>query len=192
MPRDRSRSPRRKERRRSRSRERDRRPDEAEKRLDKFGRDVSSRPTDRYGSSRGFREEAGSSRRREESRDDRSYGRSNRDDDKRYNRNQGFGHHDSYSNYSTSDHDNRVDTGGSNYYDDPRQTSKEKFEDQDDEVDEETRKMQQLMGIGGFDTTKNKKVANNVGGYAKVNKTQKYRQYMNRRGGFNRPLDYVQ
>uniref|UniRef100_A0A915DG03 U4/U6.U5 small nuclear ribonucleoprotein 27 kDa protein n=1 Tax=Ditylenchus dipsaci TaxID=166011 RepID=A0A915DG03_9BILA len=55
-------------------------------------------------------------------------------------------------------------------------------------VDEE---MSKLMGFGNFDTTKNKKVSDNVDGMAKINKPRKYRQYMNRKGGFNRPLDYV-
>jgi U4/U6.U5 tri-snRNP-associated protein 3 len=48
--------------------------------------------------------------------------------------------------------------------------------------------MQAMMGFGGFGTTKNKKVAgNNVGSVRKEKKTE-YRQYMNRQGGFNRPL----
>jgi U4/U6.U5 tri-snRNP-associated protein 3 len=51
--------------------------------------------------------------------------------------------------------------------------------------------MMRLMGFGGFDTTKNKHVDGNVQGEAKINRARKYRQYMNRRGGFNRPLDYV-
>ncbi|KAI1714291.1 U4/U6.U5 small nuclear ribonucleoprotein 27 kDa protein [Ditylenchus destructor] len=55
-------------------------------------------------------------------------------------------------------------------------------------VDEE---MSKLMGFAGFDTTKNKKVPGNVDGVSKINKPRKYRQYMNRKGGFNRPLDYV-
>lgn len=51
--------------------------------------------------------------------------------------------------------------------------------------------MMKLMGFGDFNTTKNKKVADNTGGSVKINKPRKYRQYMNRKGGFNRPLDYV-
>lgn len=51
--------------------------------------------------------------------------------------------------------------------------------------------LMQQMGFTGFDTTKNKKVPGNVDGMAKVNKPRKYRQYMNRKGGFNRPLDYI-
>uniref|UniRef100_A0AC34FW36 U4/U6.U5 small nuclear ribonucleoprotein 27 kDa protein n=1 Tax=Panagrolaimus sp. ES5 TaxID=591445 RepID=A0AC34FW36_9BILA len=51
--------------------------------------------------------------------------------------------------------------------------------------------MMKMMGFGGFDTTKNKKVEGNMDGIAKVNKPRKFRQYMNRKGGFNRPLDYI-
>lgn len=57
----------------------------------------------------------------------------------------------------------------------------------------EEEQMQALMGFGGFDSTKGKPVVDNVqgvatGGIRKENKRE-YRQYMNRRGGFNRPLD---
>jgi U4/U6.U5 tri-snRNP-associated protein 3 len=64
-------------------------------------------------------------------------------------------------------------------------------EEEDDvevEVDDDTAAMQAMMGFGGFGTTKNKKIAgNNVGGVRKEKKSE-YRQYMNRQGGFNRPL----
>ncbi|KAG1138037.1 hypothetical protein G6F38_010856 [Rhizopus arrhizus] len=60
--------------------------------------------------------------------------------------------------------------------------------EEDGEEDEET-KMMKLMGFGGFDTTKNKKVPGADVSGAKIRKAIKYRQYMNRRGGFNRPLD---
>jgi U4/U6.U5 tri-snRNP-associated protein 3 len=60
--------------------------------------------------------------------------------------------------------------------------------DMDDIVDSD---MMQLMGFSNFDSTKNKHVDGNVQGEAKLNRPRKYRQYMNRRGGFNRPLDYV-
>jgi U4/U6.U5 tri-snRNP-associated protein 3 len=46
--------------------------------------------------------------------------------------------------------------------------------------------MMKLMGFGGFDTTKNKKVSGADVSGAKIRKPIKYRQYMNRRGGFNR------
>ncbi|KAK6040184.1 hypothetical protein COOONC_22311, partial [Cooperia oncophora] len=48
-----------------------------------------------------------------------------------------------------------------------------------------------LMGFTGFNTTKNKKVHVNYDGAVKINKPRRYRQYMNRKGGFNRPLDYI-
>jgi U4/U6.U5 tri-snRNP-associated protein 3 len=48
--------------------------------------------------------------------------------------------------------------------------------------------MQAMMGFGGFSTTQNKKVpGNDVSAVRKEKKTE-YRQYMNRVGGFNRPL----
>lgn len=54
--------------------------------------------------------------------------------------------------------------------------------------DDDLAAMQAMMGFGGFGTTKNKKVlGNNAGGVRKEKKTE-YRQYMNRNGGFNRPL----
>ena len=57
-----------------------------------------------------------------------------------------------------------------------------------EEEDDDFAAMQAMMGFGGFGTTKNKKVSgNNAGGVRKEKKTE-YRQYMNRNGGFNRPL----
>ena len=56
---------------------------------------------------------------------------------------------------------------------------------------EEEINMMKLMGIDGFGSTKGEKVkGNNAGAVHNVVK-RKYRQYMNRKGGFNRPLDYV-
>mmetsp|Transcript_42322 Transcript_42322/g.62807 ORF Transcript_42322/g.62807 Transcript_42322/m.62807 type:complete len:164 (-) Transcript_42322:420-911(-) len=54
--------------------------------------------------------------------------------------------------------------------------------------------MQALLGFsGGFDSTKEKKVEDNhtsaAKGVAQKHKARKYRQYMNRKGGFNRPLE---
>ncbi|KAG8531908.1 uncharacterized protein KY384_003544 [Bacidia gigantensis] len=60
----------------------------------------------------------------------------------------------------------------------------------DMEIDEnpEEAEMRRMLGFGGFKTTKNTKVkGNNVYGVRKENKIE-YRQYMNRVGGFNRPL----
>jgi len=61
-------------------------------------------------------------------------------------------------------------------------------------LDEEAQ-MAALLGFGSFETTKHKAVEDNqntanVGG-VKKNPVRHYRQYMNRRGGFNRPLDKV-
>ncbi|BFZ55175.1 hypothetical protein PYCC9005_002215 [Savitreella phatthalungensis] len=52
--------------------------------------------------------------------------------------------------------------------------------------------MAAMMGFGGFGSTKNTKVQGNGKGGAIVGKaaqTTKYRQYMNRQGGFNRALE---
>ncbi|XP_042898828.2 U4/U6.U5 small nuclear ribonucleoprotein 27 kDa protein [Parasteatoda tepidariorum] len=56
---------------------------------------------------------------------------------------------------------------------------------------DEEKEMMKLMGFGNFDTTKGKHVAGNVAYGTHVIQKRKYRQYMNRKGGFNRPLDFV-
>jgi len=56
---------------------------------------------------------------------------------------------------------------------------------------QEEQDMMKVMGFGTFDSTKNKKVKGNNVGEVHVVVKRKYRQYMNRKGGFNRPLDYV-
>ncbi|KAM3423272.1 hypothetical protein BST61_g713 [Cercospora zeina] len=60
-------------------------------------------------------------------------------------------------------------------------------EDEDSEAE-----MRRIMGFGDFKSTKNTKVPGNDRNYAvyKVKKSE-YRQYMNRVGGFNRPLDAI-
>lgn len=64
-------------------------------------------------------------------------------------------------------------------------------EDEEDDVvveDDGLDAMAAMMGFGGFGSTKGKKIlGNNVGAVKKEKKTE-YRQYMNRVGGFNRPL----
>lgn len=56
--------------------------------------------------------------------------------------------------------------------------------DEDDEV----ALLKEMMGFSTFKSTQNTKVpGNNVYGVRKEKKTE-YRQYMNRVGGFNRPL----
>uniref|UniRef100_A0A090XEJ7 U4/U6.U5 small nuclear ribonucleoprotein 27 kDa protein n=1 Tax=Ixodes ricinus TaxID=34613 RepID=A0A090XEJ7_IXORI len=56
---------------------------------------------------------------------------------------------------------------------------------------EEEKEMMKIMGFGSFDSSKGKHIpGNNVYAVHVIHK-RKYRQYMNRKGGFNRPLDYV-
>ncbi|PSS00845.1 hypothetical protein BD289DRAFT_450185 [Coniella lustricola] len=73
------------------------------------------------------------------------------------------------------------------HYDEP--AAEPMDEDDDVEVEDDGMgDMAAMMGFGGFGTTKGKKIAgNNVGAVRKEKKTE-YRQYMNRQGGFNRPL----
>jgi U4/U6.U5 tri-snRNP-associated protein 3 len=58
---------------------------------------------------------------------------------------------------------------------------------------DEEEQMQRLLGFSGFATTKGTEVLDNQTTAAKgataKHKARKYRQYMNRKGGFNRPLD---
>lgn len=64
-------------------------------------------------------------------------------------------------------------------------------EDDDDivvEEDPDVAAMQAMLGIGGFGTTKQKKVPGNDQYAVRKEKKTEYRQYMNRVGGFNRPL----
>jgi len=59
------------------------------------------------------------------------------------------------------------------------------------EIDPETEAMNAMMGFGGFGTTKGKEISGNQEGAVFVKKQRTWRQYMNRRGGFNRPLDKI-
>ncbi|XP_021163142.2 U4/U6.U5 small nuclear ribonucleoprotein 27 kDa protein isoform X2 [Fundulus heteroclitus] len=83
--------------------------------------------------------------------------------------------------------------------DDERKDSKDKAgkpiqisaEDMEGKTEEEI-EMMKLMGFASFDTTKGKKTDGSVNAYAvNVSMKRKYRQYMNRKGGFNRPLDFI-
>ncbi|EGG00411.1 uncharacterized protein MELLADRAFT_93251 [Melampsora larici-populina 98AG31] len=66
-----------------------------------------------------------------------------------------------------------------------------KVDEDEDEEDEEA-KMARLMGFSSLSTTKGKHVnGNSEAGTVDVVKVRTWRQYMNRRGGFNRPLDKV-
>ncbi|KAF9100271.1 hypothetical protein BGX29_009300 [Mortierella sp. GBA35] len=55
--------------------------------------------------------------------------------------------------------------------------------------EEQEARMMAMMGFGGFDSTKGKKVAGADVSGVDIKQQRQYRQYMNRRGGFNRPLD---
>lgn len=63
-------------------------------------------------------------------------------------------------------------------------------EDEDEEAE-----MKRIMGISDFGSTKGKAVEGNHSGPAagtvSKHKARKYRQYMNRQGGFNKPLDKI-
>nr|XP_027228902.1 U4/U6.U5 small nuclear ribonucleoprotein 27 kDa protein-like isoform X5 [Penaeus vannamei] len=60
-----------------------------------------------------------------------------------------------------------------------------------EELTAEEKQMAEVMGFASFHTTKGKKVDGNNAGAVHVIMKRKYRQYMNRKGGFNRPLDFV-
>jgi len=51
--------------------------------------------------------------------------------------------------------------------------------------------MMAIMGVSGFGTSKGKHVDGNQEGFVDIKKRRTWRQYMNRRGGFNRPLDKI-
>ncbi|CAL1616445.1 unnamed protein product [Knipowitschia caucasica] len=65
-------------------------------------------------------------------------------------------------------------------------------EDMEGKTEEEI-EMIKLMGFGAFDSSKGKKRNDSsVHAHAiNVSMKRKYRQYMNRKGGFNRPLDFI-
>ena len=74
----------------------------------------------------------------------------------------------------------------------PQETIIKVNEEELEGLDQEEQ-MRLLMGIQGFGTTKGKEVEDNKNsaarGVAAKNKARKYRQYMNRKNGFNRPLE---
>jgi U4/U6.U5 tri-snRNP-associated protein 3 len=55
-------------------------------------------------------------------------------------------------------------------------------------IGEDSTMMRQLMGFDTFDTTKGKHVEGTDASGVKKKKKAKFRQYMNREKGFNRPL----
>lgn len=60
-----------------------------------------------------------------------------------------------------------------------------------EDVSEADASMMAAMGFGGFGTTKGKEVGGNQDGGVFIKKQRTWRQYMNRKGGFNRPLDKI-
>jgi U4/U6.U5 tri-snRNP-associated protein 3 len=74
----------------------------------------------------------------------------------------------------------------------PQETIIEVNQEELEGLDEEEQ-MKMLMGIQGFGSTKGEQVEDNktsaARGVAAKNKARKYRQYMNRKNGFNRPLE---
>jgi len=66
----------------------------------------------------------------------------------------------------------------------------EEEEEEDDVIieDDGLADMQAMMGFGGFGTTQQKKIPGNNAYAVRKEKKTEYRQYMNRVGGFNRPL----
>ncbi|PRP80301.1 hypothetical protein PROFUN_11779 [Planoprotostelium fungivorum] len=74
-----------------------------------------------------------------------------------------------------------------------KRKKEEKEEEKEEELDPNSEEyMMKQMGLTtGFGSTKGKHVESNEIGTegARVNSARVYRQYMNRRGGFNRPLD---
>ncbi|KJA27498.1 hypothetical protein HYPSUDRAFT_35414 [Hypholoma sublateritium FD-334 SS-4] len=60
-----------------------------------------------------------------------------------------------------------------------------------EEENDDDAAMMAMMGVTGFGSTKGKQVPGNQEGSADVKKARTWRQYMNRRGGFNRPLDKI-
>ncbi|WVO21650.1 uncharacterized protein IAS62_002960 [Cryptococcus decagattii] len=72
-----------------------------------------------------------------------------------------------------------------------REERKREQESEEPDADDPEAQMAAMMGFGGFNSTKKKGIGQNVEGDASVHKQRTWRQYMNRRGGFNRPLDKV-
>ncbi|KAJ1909926.1 hypothetical protein H4219_006319, partial [Mycoemilia scoparia] len=71
----------------------------------------------------------------------------------------------------------------------PKDNSHKDEEEEGLVQDDSEQALMELMGFGGFGTTKGQHVEGNAKGEASVKKERKYRQYMNRKGGFNRPLE---
>lgn len=72
-----------------------------------------------------------------------------------------------------------------------RSNKKKKTNDHLEIVNPDEAAMMKALGFNSFNSTKGKKVEGNDVGAVHVIKKRSYRQYMNRKGGFNRPLDKV-
>lgn len=70
----------------------------------------------------------------------------------------------------------------------PANGAKAKEAEEAEEEDPELALMRKMMGFAGFKSTKNTKVPGNDVSAVRKEKKAEYRQYMNRVGGFNRPL----
>jgi len=60
-----------------------------------------------------------------------------------------------------------------------------------DDTNDDDAAMMATMGLSNFGSTKGQAVAGNQEGAVNIKKVRTWRQYMNRRGGFNRPLDKI-
>ncbi|KAL4265993.1 SNUT3 family protein [Pleurotus pulmonarius] len=74
---------------------------------------------------------------------------------------------------------------------DPKERMDIAEEGEAEDVEQDDSAMMAMMGLSGFGTTKGKQVEGNQEGGADIKKIRTWRQYMNRRGGFNRPLDKI-
>ncbi|WWD20340.1 hypothetical protein CI109_104816 [Kwoniella shandongensis] len=72
---------------------------------------------------------------------------------------------------------------------DPSQAGIKEEPKEEVDMDDPEAAMAAMMGFGGFDSTKGKGIPTNAEGGVKIHKQRTWRQYMNRRGGFNRPLE---
>ncbi|KAG0020190.1 Myotubularin- protein 14 [Entomortierella chlamydospora] len=157
---------------RDRERDKDRSDRDTRRRRSSRSRSRSRSP---YGSRRG-----GGGGGRSRSRSPRSK-RGRRDDDDKEDGEYRSSNKDSNKDRKGSDKKSESGKGGGA---DEEMTAPDELSPEDEEA-----RMMALMGFGGFDSTKGKKVPGADVSGADIKKQRQYRQYMNRRGGFNRPLD---
>ncbi|KAF4521132.1 hypothetical protein B566_EDAN011949 [Ephemera danica] len=87
--------------------------------------------------------------------------------------------------------DSRVERGGDREQRHRRSWSRSRSHKDLEGKSAEEIEMMKMMGFCSFDSTKGKQVLDKDPGAVHVILKRKYRQYMNRKGGFNRPLDFV-